>query len=182
VAFFFLKALALFVAWKVLYLSVLLPQKVPDGFLTRMIGKSAAATLNVLPGASDNYVTRQAMDTLILDNKIVASPATDIYRNEERTLRVADACNGLELMALYTGFILCFPAPAGRKWKFALGGIVLICLLNVLRCAGLVLIFVHYHKYLDFSHHFLFTFVVYALIFLLWFVFTSKPRTHGSMA
>ena len=161
---------------------MLLPQKVPDGFLTRMIGRSTTAVLNVLPGASDKYYTRQAIDTLILDDKIVANPATDIYRNEERTLRVADACNGLELMILYIGFILCFPAPAARRWKFVLGGIVLICLLNILRCAGLVLIFVHYRRYLDFSHHFLFTFVVYALIFLLWFIFTKKPRTYDSMA
>lgn len=179
-AFFFLKALGLFVAWKVLYLSVLLPHKVPDGFLTRTIGRSTAATLNVLPGASDKYYTEQALDTVLLDGKIVSAPATDIYRNGERTLRVADACNGLELMVLYTGFILCFPAMAARKWKFALGGIVLICLLNVIRCAGLVLIFVHYRRYLDFSHHFLFTFVIYALIFLLWFIFTKKPRVHGS--
>lgn len=181
-ALFFLKALGLFIAWKVLYLSVLLPQKVPDGFLTRMIGRSTAATLNILPGVSGKYYTRQVMDTLLLDGKVVASPATDIYCNGEGTLRVADACNGLELMVLYVGFILCFPASAARKWKFALSGIVLICLLNVLRCAGLVLIFVHYRKYLDFSHHFLFTFVVYALIFLLWFIFTKKPRTHDSMA
>lgn len=165
-----------------LYLSVLFPQKVPDGFLTRMIGRSTAAVLNVLPGTADRYYTRQAMDTLVLDGRIVASPATDIYRNGMGTLRVADACNGLELMVLYIGFILCFPAPTPRKWKFALGGIVLICLLNILRCTGLVLIFVHYHKYLDFSHHFLFTFVIYALIFLLWFIFTKKPRINDSMA
>ena len=145
-----------------------------------MIGKSTAATLNVLPGAPDKYITRQAMDTVILDGEFVASPATDIYRSGERTLRIANACNGLELMVLYIGFILCFPAPAARKWKFVLGGIALICLLNVLRCTGLVLIFVHYRKYLDFSHHFLFTFVVYLLIFLLWFVFTKKPRVHGN--
>ena len=181
-AFFFLKALALFAAWKVLYLSVLLPQKVPDTALTRMIGVSTAAALNVLPGVSGKFITRQVLDTVMLDDKIVSSPATDIYRNEERTLRVADACNGLELMVLYVGFILCFPAAAARKWKFALGGIVLICLLNVLRCAALVLVFVHYRNYLDFSHHFLFTFVVYVLIFLLWFVFTKKPRIHGSEA
>jgi len=168
------------VAWKVLYLSVLSPTKVPDGFLTRMIGNSTAATLNVLPGAHDTYYTRKVLDTVVLEDKIVSAPATDILRNGERTLRVADACNGLELMVLYTGFLLCFPAPAGRKWKFALGGIVLICLLNVLRCAGLVLVFVHYRTFLDFSHHFLFTFVVYALIFLLWFIFTKKPRGHGS--
>lgn len=181
-AFFFLKALGLFVAWKVLYLSVLSPQEVPDGSLTRMIGRSTATVLNMLPGAADRYYTRQTMDTLVLDGKAMVSPATDIYRNGQVTLRVANACNGLELMVLYVCFILCFPAPAARKWKFALGGIMLICLLNVLRCTGLVLIFVHYHKYLDFSHHFLFTFVIYALIFLLWFIFTKKPRTNDSMA
>ena len=165
-----------------LYLSVLFPTKVPDGALTRLIGNSTATLLNVLPGAPDKYTTRQALDTVVLDDRIVSAPATDIYRNEERTLRVADACNGLELMVLYVGFLACFPSAAARKWKFALGGILLIYLLNIIRCAALVLIFVHYRKYLDFSHHFLFTFVIYLLIFLLWFIFTKKPKTHDSVA
>jgi exosortase/archaeosortase family protein len=179
-----LKALVLFVAWKLLYLSILFPRKVPDSALTRFIGKSTAGVLNMLPGAPDKYSTRQALDTVMLEDALVSSPATDIYRNEERTLRVANACNGLELMVLYVGFLLCFPAPASRRWKFALLGILLIMVLNVLRCAALVLIFVHSRRYLDFSHHFLFTFVVYLLIFLLWFIFTKKqkPRTHGSLA
>jgi exosortase/archaeosortase family protein len=181
---FFLKALVMFVAWKVLYLSILFPRKVPDAALTRFIGASTAGVLNVLPGAPDKYSVKQALDTVILDSRIVSSPATDIYRNQERTLRVADACNGLELMVLYLGFLVCFPAAASRRWKFALGGIVLITVLNILRCTALVLIFVHYRRYLDFSHHFLFTFVVYLLIFLLWFIFTKKqkPHAHGSLA
>jgi len=165
-----------------LYLSVLFPTKVPDAALTRLIGNSTATLLNVLPGAPDKYVTEQALDTVLLDDKIVSAPATDIYRNGERTLRVADACNGLELMVLYVGFLVCFPGVIARKWKFALGGIILIYLLNIIRCAALVLIFVHYRKYLDFSHHFLFTFVIYMLIFLLWFIFTKKPRSHDSVA
>ena len=104
-----------------LYLSILFPRKVPDSALTRFIGHSTAGVLNVLPGAPDKYTTQQALDTVILDDAAVSSPATDIYRNEERTLRVADACNGLELMVLYIGFLICFPAPSARKWKFAAG-------------------------------------------------------------
>ena len=177
-----MKALALFVGWKLLYLTLLLPSKVPDSSLTRFIGNSTARVLNMLPGAPDQYTTRQAIDTVVLDDRFVSSPATDIYRNKERTLRVADACNGLELMVLYIGFLLCFPASVARKWKFAIGGILLITVLNVIRCTALVLIFVHSRQYLDFSHHFLFTFIVYLLIFLLWFIFTKKPHAHGSLA
>ncbi len=145
-----------------------------------MIGASSAGMLNLFSGPSVSYSTRQALDTVIVDDRIISGPVTDIYRNNERTLRVADACNGLELIVLHIGFLLCFPAVAARKWRFALWGILLICLMNIIRCGVLVLIYVHYRKMLDFSHHFVFTFIVYLAVFLLWFVYTKKPRPHGS--
>jgi len=99
----------------------------------------------------------------------------EIYRNGEKTLKVADPCNGLELMVLYGGFIFCFPGVLQRKAGFLLAGWALILLLNILRCMLLVLIFVYYRKYLDFSHHFVFTFIVYMAIFWLWYRFTRVP-------
>ncbi|HVS97495.1 MAG TPA: archaeosortase/exosortase family protein [Puia sp.] len=99
-----------------------------------------------------------------------------ISRGRERVLSIADACNGLEVIVLYAGLILCLPSGWRRKAVFILSGAVLIEVLNVIRCAGLVLVYEYHPEYLDFSHHYLFTFVVYAFIFWLWYLFSKGPE------
>jgi exosortase/archaeosortase family protein len=118
----------------------------------------------------------------------VEEPVMHINLDRQQVLSIADVCNGLEVMVLYAGLILCLPASIKRKIRFILPGIVLIEVLNVIRCAGLAEIYLTHPEYLDFSHHYLFTFLVYAFIFWLWFLFsrdldlTKKQRVHVSTA
>jgi exosortase family protein XrtF len=170
-----------FVVWKVLYLALLLPSRVPDRALTRLVGFSTADVLNLFaPGVA--YTAIEVGDDYVEDGIIHRSTSVDIRRGGMQTLRVADACNALELMVLYVGFFFCFPGPLRRKLFFSVGGCVLITLVNILRCAILVEIFIKYRAYLDFSHHFAFTFIIYALIFLLWYFFTKKLSPNGRKA
>jgi len=178
---FFIKAFLLFVVWKALYIFLLLPGRVLDRPLTRFVGNATVSALNVLTG-KPVYTATEVKDSITENSPVIYITAMDIRRNGEQTLRVADACNALELMVLYIGFILCFPAPGRRKTIFLISGCLLITLFNVMRCMALVLVFVHYRAYLDFSHHFLFTFLIYAFIFLLWYIFTQKPVFHGRTA
>jgi exosortase/archaeosortase family protein len=116
------------------------------------------------------------VDTLITRNGTILKDEVEwIYRGPFKTLSIADVCNGLELMVLYAGFLLCWPAGSVRKIKFIAGGFLLIVLLNILRCAALALISVHKPQYVDFYHHYLFTFLIYGCIFLLWYLFTLDP-------
>ena len=175
---FLLKGLIFFVIWKVLYLALLLPSRVPDRVLTRLVGFSTVNVLNVF--SSDTaFMAVEVRDDYVEDGIVHPSTSVDIRRGGMQTLRVADACNALELMVLYVGFFFCFPGPLRRKLVFALGGCLLITVVNILRCAVLVQIFIKYRAYLDFSHHFAFTFIIYALIFLLWFLFTKKLSPNG---
>src|ERR1700761_1611109 len=166
VKLFLLRAAVLFVAWKALYLLFLLPNRVLDQPLTYAISKASVAVLNVI-NPSNGYVTIPAVHPKGNgkgEGPIVWEPVMDIRSRAERVLSVADACNGLEVMVLYAGLILCLPAGARRKWVFILSGMLLIEVLNVIRCAGLVLIYLHRPEYVDFSHHYLFSFLVYACI------------------
>ncbi len=178
---FLLKGLIFFVIWKVLYLALLLPARVPDRALTRLVGFSTVDVLNLFsPGTA--FMAVEVRDDYVEDGIFHPSTSVDIRRGAMQTLRVADACNGLELMVLYVGFFFCFPGPRRRKLVFAVGGCLLITVVNILRCAVLVEIFMKYRAYLDFSHHFAFTFIIYALIFVLWFLFTKKLSPNGRKA
>jgi exosortase family protein XrtF len=178
---FLLKGVIVFIIWKVLYLALLLPTRVPDRALTRLVGFSTSNVLNLF-SANVAYQAIEVRDDYVEDGIVIPSTSVDIRRGGMQTLRVADACNGLELMVLYVGFFFCFPGPLRRKLIFAVGGCILITLVNILRCAILVEIFIKYRAYLDFSHHFAFTFIIYALIFLLWFFFTKKLSPNGRKA
>jgi exosortase family protein XrtF len=177
---FFGRALILFIVWKAAYLLFLLPHRTLDEPLTRWVGISTTRFLNVI-SQGHPFSVKEADANLELEGGTIMGRAMDIYRYDRQTLRVADACNGLELLVLYAGFIIAFPARLKRKFGFIAAGWLLIYLLNVLRCAVLVEIFLHYNAYLDFSHHFLFTFIVYGFIFALWFFFTKNQRLNGRL-
>jgi exosortase/archaeosortase family protein len=168
---FLLKAAILFVAWKAVYLLFLLPGRILDKPLTYVIGKGAAAALRLLnPSGDANY---NAIPTM---NPEGHEPVMAIRSDQTVLLKIADVCNGLELLVLYAGLILCLPATPSRKIAYITGGILGIEILNVIRCTGLVLIYLHKPQWLDFSHHYLFTFVVYAFIFWLWYQFFRDPE------
>lgn len=175
VVVFFCKAFILFVVWKLAYLLWLMPRGTLDAPLTRFVGRSSVDLLNLFAGAG-TYTAVSAYQVQQLDGGTESGEVVDIYRDGQNTLRVANACNGLEVMVLYLGFLLCYPGSTTRRLYFAVGGLGLIVLLNIVRCAALVGIYLHRRQLLDFSHHFAFTFIVYVVIFLLWYLYTRGPR------
>jgi exosortase family protein XrtF len=170
---FFIKAAVLFVIWKSLYLLWLRPQGLLDAPLTSAVGASTVGLLNLF----SHHDAFKGVRSFPKDDEEGAEPGgvVDVYRNGENTLRIASACNGLEIMVLYAGFLFCFPGAPARRWRFLGMGLALIFLMNIIRCALLVWIFIRYRAYLDFSHHFLFTFIVYACVFLLWYWYARTP-------
>jgi exosortase/archaeosortase family protein len=171
---FLLMATILFVVWKAVYLLFLLPGRVLDKPLTYVIGKGTAATLRLFNPSGD-YNAIPAMHPKGFGNQGL-EPVMAVRSGQTGLLDIADVCNGLELLVLYAGLILCLPATRNRKLAYIIGGIIGIEILNVIRCAGLVLIYLHKPEWLDFSHHYLFTFVVYAFIFWLWYLFSRDPE------
>ena len=174
---FLIKGFLLFIGWKLIYLLFLLPSRLLDKPLTEFTAKNTAHTLNLVTHSS-NYTIKNEIDKYDADGVLEIQPLTSIYYNGEKALSVADACNALELLVLYAGFIICFPSGMKRKISFIIGGIIFICLINILRCAGLAWIFIYYPQYGDFSHHYVFTFIVYLCIFLLWLWFSKKTNVN----
>jgi len=172
---FFIKAAVLFIIWKSLYLLWLRPQGTLDAPLTYAVGTSTVGLLNLF-SHHDDFKGVRSFPGEGTEEGTEPGGVVDVYRNGENTLRIATACNGLEIMVLYAGFLFCFPASGpSRRWTFLGLGLALIFVLNIIRCALLVWIFIRYRQYLDFSHHFLFTFIVYGFVFLLWYWYARPP-------
>jgi exosortase family protein XrtF len=119
-------------------------------------------------------------DTTIMEGQIQIAQVSKIIHNGHKVLHIADGCNGLELMVLYSGFILSFPSSQKRKICYIFLGIIIIDICNILRCSLLGFIKEYYHPYFYLSHHFVFKAVVYAVIVILWVYFTRKIQANAT--
>ena len=162
IAVFVVKAVGLYLLWFVLYDMYLAPSGRLDAWLNQRVAEDGITLLELF-GYSGSTVPGIDQTIMCIDNREI--------------LGVGNPCNGLELFVLFTGFILCFPGNAKMKAWFIPAGILVIHFVNVIRAAVLVLIQKYAPEHLDFNHHYTFTIVVYAIIFLLWMIWTNRFST-----
>jgi exosortase/archaeosortase family protein len=167
------KALLFFVVWKIIYGLFLFDSKIIDYPLTTHLGDVSVLVLNKF-GPIDGFSTRRITVNSIKEEEVLKTEVSQIYHNDKAVLNIADVCNGLELMVLYIGFILCMPPKFIRQVLYIILGIVILDAVNILRCVGLIYLREYYHVYFEFAHHYLFKITVYAATFLMWFVYSRK--------
>ena len=170
---FITRALAILIAWKILYLVFLFPGRVLDKPLSYAVSKGTVWTLNSFSHGA-GYTIKDEKGVVSTDTGPATVPVYNVYFNDRSIVSIEDPCNGLELIILYAGFIVAMPATVRRKIWFIIGGTIAIYIVNVLRCAGVAYALIYYPDQADFAHHYLFTFVVYGLIIALWLIFSRK--------
>ena len=171
---FLAKGVIMLVVWKLLYLGFLFPARILDRPLTNTVGRLTVWGLNKVTHPNDYIAKEELGRELDIDASARSVMQQSIYFNGYKVAGVYDSCNALELMVLYAGFIICIPAATKRKWAYALGGLAVIFVVNVLRCIGVVYALRYYPQHADFIHHYLFELVVYATIIGMWLAFANK--------
>lgn len=146
---FIIKALITFVVWNVLYYGVIKPNGVIDEWLTTLVVDGSVWGLNVL-----------GFESMSLDHVI--------YINGQHSVLVANQCNGLELIALFVGFLICFPGDIKSKILYVFAGSVIIALSNIVREIALSLNYNYFQASFDLNHKYTYTLIVYALVFVIW--------------
>ncbi|PCJ84831.1 MAG: exosortase family protein XrtF [Flavobacteriales bacterium] len=158
---FLISGLVLFICWLVLYELWLHP----EGKLDRIV------------------IDHLAVVTSFVLKSMGYSMIADFPQEEEvRTLGIDGThgvwigaeCNGLDLLALFIGFIIAYPGLLKRKLIYIPIGMLLIHVLNIIRITALCMITYHAPEYLDFNHTYTFTFLVYGFVFWLWYLWTIK--------
>lgn len=165
--FFLLKFVGFYLVGNLLYglyVTSYAPQPDP---VTNIVSHQSGAILTVLgwPIETEPHSNRAATQ-LIYDNNAILS--------------VYEGCNGLNVMIIFLSFLLAFgPYKKALIW-FLLGGIVLIHLANLARLILLFWVSVYYEHYLYFTHKYIFTGVLFALVFVLWIVWIRKFTSSKS--
>lgn len=164
---FLLRAVVLFAAWKILYLFILIPAEVPDAWLVKKLGEGTAYGLNAVYNTS-TFTSAAIARTKVYGNDLAIVTYSHVNRGGKKLIGIYQACNGLELMILYAGFILSFSGRLQIKLLFIAGGIAALYFMNILRLVMLGYISIEYPLHFQFAHKYLFNMIVYAVTFFLW--------------
>lgn len=167
------KAFLFFVIWKIIYGVFLYNSNTLDNLLTNHVGTASVQILNNFTSLS-GFTEKEEIYSEILGGEIIEHKSFAIYHYNYKVLNIAHACNGLELLVLYIGFIVCMPSSFKRKLLYIVIGVIILDIVNILRCVGLIYLREYFHAYFQFAHHYLFKVIVYSTTFLLWVIFTRK--------
>ncbi|PRY06765.1 exosortase family protein XrtF [Pontibacter ummariensis] len=135
-----------------------------DLWLTYRIADASAWLLSVFGYHTYTYHVGHSVETM----------GSMIQINGLDVVSIGPPCNGMTLMALFTGFVVAFPGPVLKKLIFIPLGLLAINLLNMVRVTALALNSLYYYQTLDFNHKYTFTVIVYAAVFALWMLWVKK--------
>jgi exosortase family protein XrtF len=107
---------------------------------------------------------------------------TAIIYKERSVVSVYEGCNGLNVAIIFLSFVIAFGPYTKRMAWFIPAGLLIIHIFNLFRIIGLFLIVRYAPGYLYFTHKFLFTAFIYAIVFALWLWWVGdvfKKKKHA---
>lgn len=91
------------------------------------------------------------------------------YVNGQWPTRMVEGCNAVAVMILFLAFVFAFYKGA-KTFIFAVVGLVLLHVMNVLRIAGLNIIYLEMPQYAKIAHDYFFPAIIYGTVVVLWIV------------
>lgn len=101
-------------------------------------------------------------------------PTVFIETPDKIVLSVYEGCNGLNVMVLFMAFVIAFGGPHRKMYWFIPLGILIIHLANLIRLSLLVFVSEYHREYFYYVHKYIFTAVIYIVVFVLWIVWVAK--------
>jgi exosortase family protein XrtF len=159
--YFLLKFLGIYLVGNLLYgWFVATYSPAPDP-ITHMVSAHAAGVLRAV-----------GFDISLHD--YTTEPTCGLLYQGKSILGVYEGCNGLNTVIIFVAFIVAFgPLNARAAWFIPLG-LFIIHLTNLARITLLFLVAVYRPQSMYFVHKYLFTAILYAVIFILWMWWIMK--------
>jgi exosortase family protein XrtF len=156
---FLLKFGGILLIWQICYLTFL-EKGFLDIFITELVAKISVSILKLF-----------SLDLSLIQDQ---SGAQVLLYNSKSLLKIAHNCNGLILYILFGAFVINFKGEWRFKLPFVLIGIIILLFVNSLRVAALILTEIYNPAFTDFSHKYLYTFIVYAVELGLWMLWINR--------
>ncbi|WP_343611698.1 exosortase family protein XrtF [Chryseobacterium oranimense] len=105
--------------------------------------------------------------TLLYDD--VKNEQVWFYVKKNYVTRMVEGCNAVSVMILFLAFVFAFYKGA-KTYIFALAGLILLYIMNLLRIIGLNIVMVDHAEYGKMFHDFIFPAVIYGTVVVLWLI------------
>lgn len=102
------------------------------------------------------------------------NPSMDITIDGTYSVSVFEGCNGLAIVNLFISFLVGFWGGFKKLAWFGIVGIVVIHIANLGRLLLLAQMALTNSKFFHFTHKYLFTLSIYAIVFVLWYIWVTK--------
>lgn len=135
--------------------------------LTTHVGEYSITLLNTFVGTSDFSVKREYVNG-------EEALSSQIYYKSKKVVYIVDSCNGHIVLLRYIGLIFCFPSSFWRKVKYIIIGLIIMHILNTVRCAGLAYINLNHQPFFNEAHNFWIKWIVYGPISIIWILYLRK--------
>lgn len=89
--------------------------------------------------------------------------------NGKYVSRMVEGCNAISIMILFLAFIFVFYEGL-KTFIFALGGLIIIQIMNIFRIVLINIILTEYPEYEEIAHQYLFPAIIYGTIVILWLI------------
>lgn len=153
---------AIYLSWYFLYEYYLKPYTRFDDYIIDSLVRIAEGELKLLGYTITDYAS--------IDGPLRGHVGIE----GSKGVTIGAPCDGFVLLALFLAFVVAFPGPWKHRVWFIPLGLTSIHLFNSMRVAALAVI-VHINEdWLAFNHDYTFTLIVYAFVFLLWWIWVQK--------
>jgi exosortase family protein XrtF len=137
----------------------------PD-YLTHLVADQCAAIL----GSFENAVVEPH----------AAEPSMKLIVNDRFVARIIEGCNSVNILILFTAFVIAFAQKLKKTLLFLFAGAVLIYAVNILRIVLLAYALYHYPQYENILHSVVFPGIIYGMVFLLWMLWVRGLKESNS--
>ena len=103
-------------------------------------------------------------------------PTAFLTLNEATVISVFEGCNGVNVGIIFLSFIFAYRSPVKSSIIFSLIGLLIIHVANLLRITGLFWVADARPEYLYFIHKYVFTGVIYFVVFLMWILWVRMNK------
>ena len=113
--------------------------------------------------------------TVMIDNE---HPYVILSESNRKLLSVYEGCNGLNVAIIFIAFLMAYGKLTKKLLWFIPLGLVMIHLINLARISLLFYVTKYLPNYLYFTHKYLFTAIIYAIVFFMWYLWLFKIYKH----
>jgi exosortase family protein XrtF len=119
----------------------------------------------------------------VFDSSIIGYPSQfnefiAVANDRANMIYIFEGCNGLNVMIVYLSFLLAFTGSRKLIIQFVAMGLVGIYLLNLIRIVLLYDVAFYFPEQLYFFHKYLFTGIIYSIVFVLWYFWVRRVRSE----